>query len=1724
MSEQSVPGILTNASAEERSRMLTDLLRQWLVDFLEMDHIDEITPNQNFAELGTTSMQAVDFKLLLESKLNCSLRTTLLFDYPSLDLLVNYLLKDVLKMNFIHENIQSTATENTVNDNPPPVITSNYSDKDIAIVAIEGMFPGAENGTTLWKKIESGERAVFSTPGESSAYRYGKLAETFDAKHLEVINISPAEYFTMSRQQQLMYKLIADALFGSSIAISEISTTKTGVFIAAQQVFNSESENNKSNKTAYHIPLANEISFRLNLQGPSELINTFCTSVYVALHRAVQSIQLGECNLGIVGGINLISAAQFISDSNGGLYDELLSNNNSTHSFCESANGFVRSEGAGVLILKSLAQAEKDCNKIIAVVKSTAVHHGGRGFSPEAPNVKGIKETIRICLQKGKIQADTIDYIEAHGIGNHLADAMELNATNDAYIEHRVDTTKKWVISSVKPTVGHPELAAGMASLIKSIKALEHKTIPGIAGLDHINKEIGYNHSLILQAGRQPWQQHNEQPRRVALNSFAIGGVNAHVVLEEYLPITQSITNFIFPKAEEYTTHKPTKALLSKETEMVLDTLFQQVFNIPLTEIDRSLSAVHYGFDSIKLIQLVRRLNQQLGLDIKLGQILSIDNFEDFFLLVEKEKLRILTAITGSENQVEKEDETLLTTYPISEVQKGLWYINETMPLSSSFNVPIAFKVKQALNIACLREALKLMLYEYPVLRSNIIQNIHSEDVVHKINAVSDELTNVNSIELTSAEGLNDLLFKLLREPFNLKTDSLLRLYVIESPAMNEHIVYFVIHHIVIDGVSGVLFMHSFWNKYHQLMSGKKVQTPLPDTAFFDFISWEQNYLKSTKANDDLNWWKTQLFEISPAIHLPYDSSPSTETAHTGVACEKLRLNATEFSALKMTAKKLNVNVSVLLLAAFNVLIHKISQDEDILVTTPVEGRPKQIHEKSIGCYINLIITRSKLLPDKTFAELVQETKQRFVEGMDHSFYPFSKLTSELGLVLSNPNESPLPVSYTYQNIFDGLLENKQLLNGVEPFYSVYQETDDHYTLEVYDWRDSLEINLKYKRHLFDSSTIQRHVGYFKKITDEIIESPYKQIKHIDVLSEEEKKLLLQTFNNTHAAFNQEVLITELFEDQAILNPEHIALIYRTEKISYRQLDEKTNTLACYLQQNGIKQDDIVGIYMTRSGDMIVAALAILKAGAAYLHLEPTYAADRIAFTIKDAKPRSVITQSHLQTQLNELLQEDDCKSIVIDNYRQTVFSTTSKPAKKHTPDSLAYIIYTSGSTGKPKGVMITHGALLNLSKSMVLEYNIGKNDSILQFASLSFDMSVEEIFPYLIAGASIVIRDEDDIEPEKFYRLVTDNNVNILNIPPLYYHVIDELEDNKKNTLFSQLRMIAFGGEALPEPMLKSARQQHIQLFNAYGPTEYTVNTTIANVSNSSVVTIGKPVFNTRLYVLSNDLTLLPIGVAGELHISGAGLAKGYLNEPELTKQKFIQNPYGQDKLYKTGDLVRWLADGNIQYLGRIDNQVKIRGYRVEPGEIEAVLLKIAGIKNAVVVAQESKQGKKLVAFYVADELMDADTIRKHLLKNLPEYMVPAAFVKTEKLPLTANGKINRKQLESLKVDTYTGAEYTPPETDLERSLVAIWQEVLGLTKIGVHDNFFDLGGHSLLAIQIVLRINKELGLNSSLNTFFKSKDIRSLAAYLLANEQSSAKMEDTLANFEEGKEEFTI
>jgi amino acid adenylation domain-containing protein len=915
-------------------------------------------------------------------------------------------------------------------------------------------------------------------------------------------------------------------------------------------------------------------------------------------------------------------------------------------------------------------------------------------------------------------------------------------------------------------------------------------------------------------------------------------------------------------------------------------------------------------------------------------------------------------------------------------------------------------------------------------------------------------------------------------------------------------------HHIVYDGWSEGLLLRELAALYESSGSDGVSDLPRLSIQYADFARWQRQWLQGATLERQLDYWKRQLANAPSTLDLPADYARPTERSFKG-ARQSVLLPHSLRESLQTLSRNENATLFMTLLAAFQTLLFRYSGQEDIIVGSPVAGRTMLETESLIGAFVNTLALRVDVAGNPSFCEFLGRVRETVLGAFSHQDLPFEKLVEEL-----NPergiNRSPLfQVMFAFQNTPEPDTSVSEL--KLTPLKLKTATAKFDLTLEVQEQTEGLLVTFEYSPDLFAPETIERLLAHFQTLLRLVVADPLQRITDLTLLSQTERERQLVGWNETSADFPLDTCVHRLFEAQVVRTPEAIAAEFQGEQLTYRDLNSRANQLAHYLQKQGVGPEVLVGICVERRLEMLVSMLGVLKAGGGYVPLDPKYPRERIAFMIEDTGLSLVLTDQSLSTDLPA----GKARLLCIDQ-TEVKFSQESieNPATEVAPENLAYLIYTSGSTGNPKGVMIEHGSLANFTRVAAAEYSIKPGDRVLQFASLSFDLSVEEIYPALTQGATVVLRTEAMISSARdFLHCCKEWKVSVLDLPTAYWHELVDAVTLLRLNLPASVRLIIIGGEkALPERVIawKKRVGERVRLVNTYGPTETTVVATMHNVksideiSRRQNVPIGRPVANTTVYILDESLRPVPIGVAGELHIGGAGMARGYINRPDLTAQKFITNPFSKRpnaRLYKTGDLVRYRADGNIEFLGRVDNQVKIRGFRVELEEIERALRQHVGVSDGVVVLRaDHDNDQRLVAYVVAREESRSvvSELRNFLKAKLPSYMVPAAFEMIGALPVMPNGKIDRRALPEPQTPTEMDESFAAPRTPIEELLAATWREVLKLEQVGIHDNFFDLGGHSLLAAKVVSNVRIMLDVEFGMVDVFQAPTIASLAELL--------------------------
>ena len=1078
--------------------------------------------------------------------------------------------------------------------------------------------------------------------------------------------------------------------------------------------------------------------------------------------------------------------------------------------------------------------------------------------------------------------------------------------------------------------------------------------------------------------------------------------------------------------------------------------------------------------------------------------------------------------------------DTEVFVFPVSFAQQRLWFLDQLFPGNSFYNVAAALRLTGSLNIAALEQTFNEIVRRHEALRTTF-RMLEGELVQVIAPTLTVPLPVVDLRNLPTAEQEAEtrrLATEERSRPFDLSQEPLLRVMLLQLDS-SEHIILLNLHHIVSDGWSIGVLIRELGAIYTAMSSNKPSPLPELPIQYADFAHWQREWLQGVGGTHEsplqaqLAYWKQQLDNIS-LLNLPTDRPrPATQT-YRG-ATQFLKLSKSLSEELETLSQRQRVTLFMTLLAAFQTLLYRYTQQTDIVIGSPIANRNRHEIEGLIGFFVNSLVLRTNLSGNPTFLELLDRVREVALGAYAHQDLPFEKLVEELHPERSLSHHPLFQVVFSLQNTPIEALELPELtLSQLE-----FDNPSAKFDLEFHLWEspEGLRGQVVYSIDLFDDATITRMLGHFQALLESIVTNPKQSLCEFALLTPAERHQLLVEFNQNQSKILSpkskiEQCFHQLFEAQVEQTPDAIAVVFEDEQITYRELNIRANKLAHYLQQLGVVPDVLVGICVERSVEMIVGLLGIFKAGGAYLPLDSTYPQERLNFMLEDAQVSVLLTNTIAQLEDNSCSIASFFKRgvggehphglsvVCLDKDWETIGQHSQENLTSQvTADNLAYVIYTSGSTGKPKGVQIEHRGLCNLAEAQIETFNLQPGNRVLQFASLSFDASIFEIVMALRIGATVYLAKKESLLPgSALIKLLRDKAITNVTLPPAVLTVLP-------TESLPALQTIITAGEACSTDIVRRWATGR-RFFNAYGPTEATVWSTVAEISNDSdKPPIGRPIANTQIYILDTQLQPVPIGIPGELYISGEGLARGYLNRPELTTERFIPNPFSHKegaRLYKTGDLGRYRLDGNIEFLGRIDHQVKIRGFRIELGEIEAILSQHPVVRETVAIAREDVSGdKRLVAYIVLNDeqsqTVEAQSIvpllRQFLKGKLPEYMVPSTFVVLDSLPLTPNGKLNRRALpapDSLSRPIETA--FVAPRTPTELTLTTIWTEILNREPVGIHDNFFDLGGDSLLAIRLMERIHKQFERELPLSALFLAPTVEGLARSLEPGTESQA------------------
>jgi tyrocidine synthetase-3 len=1122
------------------------------------------------------------------------------------------------------------------------------------------------------------------------------------------------------------------------------------------------------------------------------------------------------------------------------------------------------------------------------------------------------------------------------------------------------------------------------------------------------------------------------------------------------------------------------------QTEEKMRHIWSRMLGIAELSISTETDFFSIGGHSLNATSLIAQINKLFNVQLPMKQLFETPNIKELSAFVDNSALSQHISITQAEFK---------NNYPASSSQKRLFILQQFEKNFTGYNMPAVIEITGSLNIEKVKGIFNIIYCRHESLRTTF--EFSSDNIVQKINDANELPLEILETTIDNELDLNDVIQKFVNS-FDLANGPLFRVNII-TLHKKKHFILIDMHHIVVDGLSQKILTDEFKHLYQ----GYELDKPL--FQFKDFSEWQQKTEVIQQINSQQKYWKELFNEDIPILNLPNDYERPKTQNFEGKRID-FTVDSVDAEKIKILATNEGVSNFMLLLGLFKVFLARISGQEDIVVGVPVSGRRNHEIQQVVGMFVNTLPIRSKISMDLSFKSFLRELKSIIINAFENQDFKYDELLENLE-IKRDPSRNPLfDVLFTYE--IDNFKSDEIDGLNINCYPVVRNISKFDITLECKEINNGFNFQIEYATSLFKHDTILRFIGYYKQIIKSFIENPTGILSEADILSNEEKILVVNKFNATTTVFPKDKYIFEWFEEQAAKTPDNIAIQHGDRKITYKELSNKINSLTRLLVNRNIAPDTTIGIVAERSIELIVGIYAILKSGVAYLPIDPKYPADRIKYILEDSETKLILCPS-----LNQLKIEGNFEFIDINLNTTPDKNTVEVKSDTLSLNSLAYVIYTSGSTGKPKGVMVEHSQLLNIAYTLNKDYPLNENDKYLFKTPCIFDVSISEIFGWFFNGGSLVIL-ENEAEKDPFGIMEAIHNYKIthINFVPSLFNVFVDSISAKNIDYLSSLKYVFLAGEAVsPSSVIRFLQFNTPTIVeNLYGPTEATVYASgypLNKWDSKREVPIGKPLANVGLFILNKYGQLQGIGIEGELCISGDGLSRGYLNNSTLTNEKFFScNVLNGKRLYKTGDLAKWTKDGNILYKGRIDHQVKIRGFRIELGEIESQLNLIEGIKECIVNVFAKDDGDKyLCAYYVCDKLLESSELKSALSNVLPEYMIPSYFIHLQSMPLTLNGKVDRKALpqpELLQV-----SELEQPENKTQQELLKLWSKVLSINpdKIGINSSFFDLGGHSLKAITLLAKIREELNVHVSLSDLFKFPTIKRLELALSKQEGSN-------------------
>ncbi|ACU62621.1 non-ribosomal peptide synthetase [Chitinophaga pinensis] len=1091
------------------------------------------------------------------------------------------------------------------------------------------------------------------------------------------------------------------------------------------------------------------------------------------------------------------------------------------------------------------------------------------------------------------------------------------------------------------------------------------------------------------------------------------------------------------------------------------------------------------GGHSLMAIRVIAAVRKELGIELSI---------KDLFDTPTIAGLTGQIAVRSSQSVLsEIIPQPEVTFIPLSFAQERLWLIHQ-LEGSTHYHVPLLLKLEGTVNQGAIHSALQTILQRHEALRSVI--NVNEDGELYQLIKPVDEWQ-LRYTVIEEEVRIGEFIQAFVSQPFDLSKDYLLRAALVNKNG-GVYVLAVVIHHIASDGWSMSVLADEFSKLYQAGARQQQAVLPVLPVQYKDYAVWQRNNLGAEVLSGDLAYWEKQLKDVPP-LELPLDYSRPAVQSKKGKTCY-LNIDKKLADHLYVVANEEGVTIFMLLLSAFNILLARYSNQSDICVGTPVAGRKYAELEGLVGLFVNTVVLRSNVNEEKSIKEFIQQIRYTTLEAYSHQDAPLERVIETLAVPRDFSRHPLFQILFVLQNV-PAVQELQLDALQVTPYYLENATTKFDMTFTAIPSANGIDIAIEYCIDLFEEKSIERMGVQFRKILEGIAINRMRKIGELPILSDDEHTLVLHTFNDTCVDLPQDKTVIDLFEEQVLVSPHKVAISFGTTQLTYEVLNEKATRLSVYLRKRGVKETDRIAICIDRSVDMIVSVLAIMKSGCPYVPIDPAYPKERITYMLQDIDARMLISNTSLKDMLGSYVGN----VIFIDEeITEADKERVDKIERLSGQDRLTYIIYTSGSTGKPKGIEMPDKALFNLLLWQQTQLKNKCDRRILQFASICFDASFQEIFMSICFGGTIfLIEEERRKDMRELLKVINEEKITHLFIPYVVLKSLSEAAVVQKDYPVS-LEEIFTAGEQLKltEDIRLLSLYTGMKLLNYYGPSETHVVTAYEVIDTDymdrPLPPIGKPIGNTRAYILNRNKQLCGIGMIGELYLGGIQVARGYLNKPALSAERFIPDPFYQssdNNMYKTGDICRWLPDGNIEFLGRGDDQIKIRGFRVELGEIESVLLSAPGVQQSTVLVREDKAGsKRIIGYVVANQSYERINVMQHLRSQLPDYMVPFMLIKIDAMPLTNNGKVNKKELPAPDFSDTMDILYVSPRSQAEYEMLQIWEAALGVDKISIHSNFFELGGYSFLAMRIALLISKHFGKQIGIRDVFMHPTIAEL------------------------------